>query len=286
MKKSLVTLFALGCLALSSAAAFAAVPNVIPYQGRLTDAAGNPINGAQNIVFRIFTVVTGGTAAYTETQNGVTVTNGLFNVNIGSVTALPPAIFTGGDLFLEIQAGAEVMAPRQRLGTVPYAFRAGVGGGVASATASTVAIAAGTTGNLVTLVVDFPAAGVALVQGSVWYEIPHSNGASSNINVSINDVSATQHSASGAYAFFSSNSPTQTVDGTLAVQRTFNVTAGPKTFFLIGARISGNPIFAGNRLAVTYFPDAVGPVAREIDPPSREGTVPRTEAERQALSGD
>jgi hypothetical protein len=261
---------------------------VIPYQGRLTDAAGNPVNGAQNLIFRIFTGLTGGVAVYTDQIDGVTVTNGLFNVNVGSGTGpdLPPAIFTGGDLFLEIQAGTETMAPRQRLATVPFAFRSGISPGLAASSVAGASIASGGIGDLASVTATFPADGFVLVQGTLWFEVSHNNGTSSNFNISINDVSATQDAGSTAHGFYSSNSPTQTVDGTLFTQRSFAVAAGTRTFFLVARNISGFPNFARSRLSVAYFPDAVGTVARESDPPSREGTAPRTEAERQALSGD
>ena len=47
-------------------AASAAVPNLINYQGRLTDHAGNPVNGTVQIQFAIYGVATGGTALWSE----------------------------------------------------------------------------------------------------------------------------------------------------------------------------------------------------------------------------
>jgi hypothetical protein len=69
------------CAMLLSVAGVAhAVPNFLQYQGRLTDAAGNPQNGNFSIQFAVYSVATGGSALWTETQANVAVANGLFNV--------------------------------------------------------------------------------------------------------------------------------------------------------------------------------------------------------------
>lgn len=260
MKKTFVTLFALACLALSSAAAFAAVPNVIPYQGRLTDAAGNPVNGAQNLTFRLFNVVSGvGAALYTETQNGVTVTNGLFNVSIGSVTPLPSAVFSGGELFLEIQAGAETMTPRQRLGTVAYAFRAGVGAGLASS--FTGALAPNGTETLTSVTCTFPAAGVAYVSGYVAAGSFVAAGTSGCYGLSINTVAAVIHGPSEVFdCFQNSGGSTAYREGSPHTERGFAVTPGAQTFFLIGDEQVGQWSIYKSRLSVMFFPDAIGTV--------------------------
>jgi len=110
------------CVAVASVAA-AAVPNLMPYQGRLTDAAGNPINGSQTIEFSIYDAAEAGSLLHTQTED-VTVQNGLFNVNLGP---LPGSLFTGQNLYLGIRVGGDAeMTPRQLLGSVPYAFRVGI----------------------------------------------------------------------------------------------------------------------------------------------------------------
>ncbi|MBS3052816.1 MAG: hypothetical protein J4428_05605, partial [Candidatus Aenigmarchaeota archaeon] len=53
--------------------ALAAIPSVINYQGKLTDASDNPLTGSYNFVFKIYDVSTGGTALWSETQNNVVV---------------------------------------------------------------------------------------------------------------------------------------------------------------------------------------------------------------------
>ncbi|MGH7597842.1 MAG: tail fiber domain-containing protein, partial [bacterium] len=79
-------------------------------------------NGTFTLVFAIFSTATGGTALYSETQS-VTVSNGVFNVLIGSVNPVPLTLFDSGpDRYLEITVNGTVLTPRRRFGSVPYAF--------------------------------------------------------------------------------------------------------------------------------------------------------------------
>mgnify|MGYP000060269397 CR=1 FL=1 len=96
---------------------------LISYQGELTDNNGTPINGTRSMTFKLYHQASGGTAVWTETQN-VSVSNGLFHVLPGSVTALNSSILTG-DLYLGVKVGTDnEMTPRERLGSVPYAVEA------------------------------------------------------------------------------------------------------------------------------------------------------------------
>lgn len=100
----------------------------ISYQGHLTSANGQPVNGNTNMTFKLYTVPTGGTAVWTETRsstNAVPVTNGLFKVALGGVTPLDTALLNQ-PLWLGITAGSDAeMTPREQLGSVPYAAVAG-----------------------------------------------------------------------------------------------------------------------------------------------------------------
>jgi hypothetical protein len=101
---------------------FADVPQRINYQGYLTDSGGNPVDGSVNIVFSIYDVAAGGTAIWTESQT-VAVNKGLFNVQLGSVNALPS--FSASPRYLGIKVGADPeMTPRQLLASAPYALNA------------------------------------------------------------------------------------------------------------------------------------------------------------------
>ncbi len=96
------------------------------YQGVLTDASGNPLNGSVTITYRIFNTDTGGTALYTQSES-VTVTDGRFDSVVGpdAIGGLTPADLAQA-LWIEIQINDgmynETLTPRQRLYGAPYAF--------------------------------------------------------------------------------------------------------------------------------------------------------------------
>lgn len=99
-------------------------PQLINYQGKLSDADGNPISGTRNLTFAIYSAPTGGTPLWSETQSD-TINNGVFNTLLGSVNPIPVNLFKGdGNRYLGISVGAGAeMVPRFHLTTVPYAFR-------------------------------------------------------------------------------------------------------------------------------------------------------------------
>jgi hypothetical protein len=103
----------------SGAEEAAAVDNVIPIQGRLTDASGNPIDGDRTIIFTLYDQSTGGTALCQD-EDSVHVDNGLFT---GFIDYCTSSDIDGKRLYLGIQvAGDEEMTPRREIYPVPYAF--------------------------------------------------------------------------------------------------------------------------------------------------------------------
>ena len=99
------------------------VPQMINYQGRFTDTAGDPVTGTHSIALSIYDVATDGTALWTETHPSVSVDNGIFHVIMGSVT--PIDLSFGEDYWLGVSIDAtDELAPRRRLVSVAYAFRA------------------------------------------------------------------------------------------------------------------------------------------------------------------
>lgn len=102
----------------------AAINTEINFQGKLTNPDGtNVTNGTVSIDFSIYTVPVAGTAVWTETQPAVTVTDGIFNVALGSVSALPGSVdFNSNSLYLGVKVGADLeMAPRIKFTAAPYA---------------------------------------------------------------------------------------------------------------------------------------------------------------------
>ena len=103
----------------------AQIPRLISYQGVLTDQQGAFIpDGTHSLTLKIYDVLAGGSAIYTETQN-ISISKGLFNINIGAINPIPFTINFDKPYFLGVSVdfGAE-MAPRTILTSVPYSLRA------------------------------------------------------------------------------------------------------------------------------------------------------------------
>lgn len=66
----------------------AATAQVIPFQGKLLQN-GEPVNGDVDLVFSI------GDVGWTETHSGVTVQEGLYSVELGSIDSIPADLFYG-----------------------------------------------------------------------------------------------------------------------------------------------------------------------------------------------
>ncbi len=107
------------CLIASSV--MAQIPQRISFQGYLTQPGTTiPIdNGEYPMDFSLYDADVEGTLLWTESQTNVSVTNGIFNVQLGSVNGLDPEIFTGST-WLEIVVNSEIMTPRIEMSTSPY----------------------------------------------------------------------------------------------------------------------------------------------------------------------
>lgn len=104
------------------------VPQVVSYQGYLTDAVGNPVGGVVQMIFVLYTSPEGPASVWDETHTAVTVHSGVYSVMLGSVdpsgNPLLPAYFAQ-PLWLGVTVGADdEMTPRQALSSVPYALQA------------------------------------------------------------------------------------------------------------------------------------------------------------------
>ena len=119
---ALCAAMALACLALPTAAQ---VPGRVNFQGLLLDSGGSPMNGSVNLTFKLFAAPSGGGPLWSEVHSGVAVTNGVYDVALGTTNPLTPALLAGGTRYLEIVVNGELLTPRQPLLSVPYALSAG-----------------------------------------------------------------------------------------------------------------------------------------------------------------
>ncbi|SKA16078.1 Chaperone of endosialidase [Trichlorobacter thiogenes] len=138
LRMVLPTLFA---ALIFSTFASATVPATLSYQGYLKNGDGTPVSTPVSITFRLYSVASGGSALWTETQPSVTPSNGIYQVILGSVTPLTLAF--DSQYYLGVTVGADPeMTPRQPLTSVPYARKA------ASVDAGTQTLLTGATTNV------------------------------------------------------------------------------------------------------------------------------------------
>jgi len=97
------------------------VPNLLSFQGRLSNAGGPAADGPHDFTFQIYDSLAGGTSRWSEGPVALTTSGGLFTHQLGSVVSLPQTLFQDYDqLYLEIEADGEIQSPRIRLITTPY----------------------------------------------------------------------------------------------------------------------------------------------------------------------
>ena len=85
----------------------AEVPQLINYQGFLTDTLGDTVpDGNYSVTFRIYDVPVGGVPLWEEGRL-VAVQGGLFAVILGSITPIPNSVFGEPNRWIGIQVGLE-----------------------------------------------------------------------------------------------------------------------------------------------------------------------------------
>ena len=187
MKRMVIATSALiGCLLLSASIAIADIPQVLNYQGRLSDSLGYTVaDGDYTMTFTLYTAAEGGTDIWSCAGQIVPVTDGLFTYHLGDACTLPDDLFADySSVWLGIAIGGDPEStPRTQIVSSAYAFH--------SLRADTAGYVAGTSsaqgwiddGNVVRLETAGDSVGIGTttpearldVAGSVntadWYEI-------------------------------------------------------------------------------------------------------------------
>jgi len=117
---------------LASNVAHADVPAFITYSGRLTEGTAWGQSTTLQLTFAVYAQAEGGTALWTSDPTEVAVSDGYFSVILGEGTDAGGARVAVTEIFaanpstwLGVSVGTEVeLAPRQAIGSVPYAARA------------------------------------------------------------------------------------------------------------------------------------------------------------------
>jgi hypothetical protein len=98
------------------------IPRLLSYQGKLTDNSGNPVaDTTYSVSFRLYSVASGGTAFWNETQT-VRTKAGLFAVLLGSVTPIGSMPDAGAAYLGMAVAGGAELTPRLRIASTAYAY--------------------------------------------------------------------------------------------------------------------------------------------------------------------
>ncbi len=124
---------------LASTAALAAdVPEVIQHQGRLFDGVGVPLDGSNDLDFKLFDAPAGGVEVWAEAHS-LDFTDGYFSVDLGQTDPIDDATVNHDELWLEISVNSGPPLTRMPVNSVPYAVRAN--GAVHAESADTAALA-------------------------------------------------------------------------------------------------------------------------------------------------
>jgi len=127
MKRSLILItFVAIMLLVVVSNLYAGVPNMINYQGRLTDTDGQPVeDDLRGFIFRIYDDSIGGNELWsTDGTVWIQVTDGLFSWAIGTSNPIPDSISKYNSLWLgiKVEADSEIQ-PRTQLASVNFAFK-------------------------------------------------------------------------------------------------------------------------------------------------------------------
>jgi len=253
-------------------------PTGIGYQGRLTDAGGAPVNGARDLTLALYDAPTGGTVLYSETQSAVTVTNGLFSVEVGAGTPVTGTFagvnFATHNIFLGIAVGADPeMTPRVHFSFAPYSMNSMDSPGLSS-NHSTGFTNFGTTGSiaLVSTSITAPVGGFIFVTGggqvyaptgfstAMWISTTSGGGVDGN---NYGDVS----NPGAAAQFFQYER-----------SRVYSVGPGTYSFFLNGTGSVAGAYLWQPTLTAIFIPMALGGVTPEPTAAVAPATQPAAQA--------
>lgn len=240
----------------------------INYQGYLTSPSGAAVNASVPMVFNLYDAVTGGNVIHTETQT-VTVSNGIFNVELGIATALTAAFNISYSYWLGVTVGGDAeMTPRRPLMASPLAVyalgaesaeslaaSASVDGSQITGTISTATLpAASLTGTLATAqIADASVTAAKLASnGCTGGQILKFNGAAWVCSADDNSARTLANEGAGAGIYDTANSTPSTAflrtitggTGGLSVTENANTISLENT--LTGTNVgTGAPIYAG-----------------------------------------
>jgi len=258
--------------------AMAQAPDSFVYQGRLTDTEGNPIVTTTAVTFRLYSALTGGSLLHS--WNSVSVApdnNGVFTAEL---TAMDRNDFVNGNkLYMQIEIGGQILAPRQLLTSVPYAYSAQYAeslpnNSVTSANIvdepgiayeinnGSVALVTAEMTDIAVISITVPAAGYIDVEGTCFVMFSGTTGANQAI-FQIDQTAGGTYTMHEARAGFDAYTVSTDNVFPVYVTRLYSVAAGTYTFRLEGLAQNGSPAVATvwyGKVKATYFPKNYGTV--------------------------
>lgn len=153
------------CLAAGRASAQTAV--TVPFQGVLTNAAGDPITGTVAMTFALYDSQGAATSMWSETQmvQVGAVFPGVYSVQLGTVSSLTAELFAANaNLYVGLRIGTDPELGRWPLGATPYAAtaKAGLGGAGSGGTNDPDLRYVNVTGDTMTGRLNLPSNGLAV----------------------------------------------------------------------------------------------------------------------------
>jgi hypothetical protein len=107
--------------------AAAQTPATVQYQGLLLSPAGSPLAGPVDVEIGIWDAPSGGTRLYREVHLNEPLSDGVFGLQIGAGDfaqgTFDADLFAAQNRYVEVVVDGETLAPRQPIGSVPYALR-------------------------------------------------------------------------------------------------------------------------------------------------------------------
>ena len=272
----------------------AQVPQLMSYQGVITDNAGIIVpDGPHDLTFRIFNVDVGGVALFTEVQTAVPVVRGGFSVLIGSVS--PLTLPFDVEYWLEVQVDGDApLAPRVKLTSAAYSlmaktvpdgaittskiatgaiFRSQVAlnslqninffdePGVASAAEGIAVVSLdGTVQTIMSRSITLPLPGYVLVIGTGQANLGHANGTASNITFGVSDAAGAFPVNQDVAWSIPAAAPTGTYVSPVTVHGLFQVPLGLSTFYFLADENGGTGSVNDMQLSLVYIGTAYGTV--------------------------
>ncbi len=122
IRHTLSVLIALAWGGASSLPIMAQIPQTMSYQGTVT-SSGAAMNGQHLFAIALYDTISGGIPLYQESQE-IGVTNGVFNIIIGSVVPIPKTLAFDHAYYLGVSIDGSTELPRTALSSAPYALNA------------------------------------------------------------------------------------------------------------------------------------------------------------------